>query len=144
MGLAVYLKKITTEQDIQVWVNRIEEKDYHMELLYESGITHNLTEMAKKAGVYEALWRPYRLKPDFIPTKDYNEEMNFEDKSIVLAIEIIPYLEKGLKNLKDNPEYFKQFNPKNNWGSYDVLLKFVYRYLKACKEDPEAIVEADR
>ena len=32
------------------------------EVLYDANITHNLGEMAKKAGIYEALWRPYRLK----------------------------------------------------------------------------------
>jgi hypothetical protein len=30
--------------------------------VYNANITHNLGKMAEKAGLYETLWRPYRLK----------------------------------------------------------------------------------
>ena len=32
-----------------------------VETVYCANITHNLNVMAGKAGIYEALWRPYKL-----------------------------------------------------------------------------------
>ena len=43
MGLNVYLLEVK-EVDV-----------------YDANITHNLTEMADKAGIYEALWRPEEI-----------------------------------------------------------------------------------
>lgn len=93
--------------------------------VYNSGITHNLNSMAMKAGIYKHLWRP--------------DEIN-----ITKASELIEPLTKGLKKLKDNPEYYKEFNPSNGWGDYEGLVKFVEDYIAACKTFPEATIEADR
>ena len=50
----------------------IEEKE---EYVYGANITHNLGQMADKAGIYEALWRPYRLKQGYdIPENNYELE----------------------------------------------------------------------
>lgn len=93
--------------------------------VYEANITHNLTEMAKEAGLYEALWRPEELK-------------------VTWAHQLKPFLKKGLKRLKQEPERFKKFNPKNGWGSYDNLVSFVEKYLEACKENPDSYIEISR
>lgn len=115
------------------------------EILYDSNITHNLNLMAEKAGLYEALWRPYQLKETYnIPEGDDVGEFNFEEENMVIASELVPVIEKGLKDLKDRPEYFKEFNPENGWGSYDSLLRFTEKYLEACKEYPNAKVEVSR
>lgn len=111
---------------------------------YSANITHNLGKMADKAGIYEALWRPYRLKKEYVPTEDYDVEMLFERMSITYAKELIEILEKGLKDLKKRPKYFEKFNASNGWGMYEHFVPFVEKYLEACKEYPEAIVEADR
>lgn len=111
---------------------------------YSANITHNLNTMAEAAGIYDALWRPYRLKEDYIPTEDYNKEMVFEDISVIYAKDIIPILDKGLTDLKARPEYFKQFNASNGWGMYEHFVPFVEKYLEACKEHPEAVVEVSR
>lgn len=93
--------------------------------VYWRNITHNLNTMAKEVGIYEALWRP--------------EEIN-----ISKAGELIVPLTNGLEMLKGNPDFFKQFNPPNGWGSYEGLVDFVETYLEACKANPDADVEVSR
>ncbi len=95
------------------------------EELFKANITHNLTEMADKAGLYKACWRP-------------------EELGIKKAKELIPYLEKGYKKLKNNKNFYKQFDADNGWGTYDNFLPWVKKYLDACKEYPEAYVNAYR
>ena len=93
--------------------------------VYEGNVTHNLTQMADEAGIYQALWRP-------------------EEIECHIAEHLILILEAGLENLKSNPDYFKKYNPENGWGSYEVLINFVEEYLKACKENPDAKIRVWR
>lgn len=131
MSLDVYLKDPTSTYD------RGE--------LYWANITHNLGMMAEKAGIYEALWRPHRLKAGYcIPENDHDAEREFEEMSETVAKDIIPLLENGLIVLKSRPEYFKQFNSSNGWGLYKHFVPFVEEYLKACKEYPDSIVHVSR
>jgi len=129
------------------WVSYDEGKTHSVEneTIYSANITHNLGEMADKAGIYEALWRPHRLKEGYnIPEEDHHAEWEFEDNSITLAKEIIPLLEKGLADLKNRPEYFKKYNSPNGWGMYEHFVPFVEKYLEACKANPDSIVTTDR
>lgn len=113
--------------------------------VYDTNITHNLGAMASAAGLYEALWRPHRLKPDYnIPEDDYKAECEFEDNSQTFARDIIPLLEMGLADLKARPEHYAQFNAENGWGMYEHFVPFVENYLEACKEYPDALVEVSR
>lgn len=98
---------------------------YHPEL-FSANITSNLGEMADEAGIYTALWRPYELT---------------EDGSFPTAGELIPLLENGLKKLKEDPSYYRQFNSPNGWGMYDNFVPFVEKVLDACKQHPKATVE---
>jgi len=93
--------------------------------VYDRNITHNLTTMADKAGIYYPLWRP-------------------EEIGIVRAKQLIGPLLEGLGQLRRDPEYFKQFNPSNGWGDYDGFVDFIEDYLQACKEYPEAKVSVSR
>lgn len=93
--------------------------------VYHHNITHNLNKMAEVAGIYKELWRP--------------EELGIEK-----AAQLIAPLELGLATLKDDPAYFKLFNPLNGWGNYEGLVSFVEEYLEACKNHPDADVEASR
>ena len=95
------------------------------EQVYWANITHNLGEMADIAGIYKALWRP--------------EEINAEK-----AKDIIDIVEAGLTDLKNRPEYFKQFNSPNGWGMYEHFVPFVEEYLEALKGNPEATIEVSR
>lgn len=131
MSLSVYLKDPTAK--------------YKTEPLYWANITHNLGDMADEAGIYEALWRPHRLKDGYnIPENDHEAEWRFEDENKTIAKDIIPLLEKGLADLKARPKHFEKFNSPNGWGMYENFVPFVEEYLKACKEYPDAIIEACR
>lgn len=116
-------------------------------LLYDANITHNLGGMAEKAGIYEALWRPYRLKENYnkeIEQLDSNDEQAFESSTIVQAKEIVDIVRKGLTDLKARPEYYEQFNSSNGWGLYENFVPFVEDYLTALEENPDAIVSVSR
>ena len=93
--------------------------------VFEENITHNLSQMAQAAGIYEYIWRP-------------------EEVGITKAIQLVEPLTIGLETLKANPEKFKEFNPKNGWGSYEVLVRFVERYLRACMANGDADVRVSR
>ena len=93
--------------------------------VFEANITHNLGEMADKAGIYYACWRPEEIGAKF-------------------AGDIIQLLEMGLADMRARPEYFKQFNSPNGWGLYENFVPWVERYLEACKENPDAEISVSR
>lgn len=95
------------------------------EELYWANITHNLREMASKAGVYEVLWRPEEFEAKY-------------------AKDIVEILEIGLMELKSRPQYFEQFNSPNGWGLYENFVSFVEEYLKVCIEYPQAEIYVSR
>lgn len=140
MGLNVYLKraKWTSYNAGKTWE---EDEEY----IFDGGTTHNLGKMAKEAGIYDALWRPYQLKEEYnIPDGDHEAEYDFEDENPMYAKDIISALERGLKDLEKRPKYFEKFNSPNGWGMYEHFVPFVTRYLEACKENPEALIVASR
>ena len=140
MSLDVELKKVGS---ISCDCGKVHELE--TEQVYWANITHNLGTMADKAGIYEALWRPHRLKEGYnIPESDNEAEWKFEEQSQTIAKDIIPFLEKGLADLKARPEYFETFNSENGWGTYEHFVPFVQEYLEACIQNPDAIVEVDR
>jgi hypothetical protein len=53
-----------------------------------------------------------------------------------------PLLVESLKILLKDPQYYKKFNPKNRFGSYENLVAVVRNIILACKEYPEARLEA--
>lgn len=140
MSLDVYLNR-------KRYLSYDEGKTYteDTEQVYWANITHNLNTMAAEAGIYEALWRPHRLKEGYnISENDHQAEWKFEEENTTLAKDIIPLLEKGLSDLKTRPEYFEKFNSPNGWGMYEHFVPFVEKYLEACKEYPDAIIEVSR
>lgn len=115
------------------------------EEVYSANITHNLNKMADEAGLYEALWRPHRLKPGYdIPEDDHKAEWEYEDNNPVRAHEIIEIIEKGLGDMKARPKHYEKFNSPNGWGMYHNFVPWIEEYLKALKEYPESFVECDR
>ena len=95
------------------------------EEIYSSNITHNLGGMAEAAGIYMHLWYP-------------------EELGIKSAAELIEPLTKGLELMESNPAHFETFNASNGWGKYKHFMPFVQNYLNACRENPDAAVNADR
>lgn len=100
-----------------------------------SSITHNLGQMAAKAKLYEAIWRPYLL---------FNIAEKDEPDACILAKDITEYLEKGLQVLKTDKVNLLQYTPSNNWGSYDSLLKFTEQYIECTKQFPNARIQVSR
>lgn len=92
--------------------------------MWSANITHNLTEMAEKAGLYIPIWQP-------------------DEAGIHWAAELIEPLEKGLALLKGDPKEFEKYNPPNGWGDYDGFVGFVEEYLEACRDYPGAQVSAN-
>jgi hypothetical protein len=144
MSLDIYFKGETIKRECECHCGHCHEVE-ETETLFDANITHNLGRMASEAGIYEALWRPHRLKPGYdIPEDNYNEERVFENNNVTLAKEILAILEKGLKDLKEKPEHFKQFDASNGWGTYEHFVPFVAQVLQACKDYPEAKVFVSR
>lgn len=136
---------------LDVSLNRVKYVSYDMETftpeneqLYWANITHNLGKMAEAAGIYDALWRPYRLHKDYKHFDIYEEEMAFEDAVSIYSSDIVDTVEKGYKKLKSKPEYFSKYNSPNGWGMYEHFVPWVERYLEALKQYPEAKVLVDR
>lgn len=95
------------------------------EEVFSANITHNLNKMADAAGIYQACWRP-------------------EEVGIAKAGELIPLLENGIKQLRERPEYFQQYDSANGWGLYVHFLPWLENYLAACKEYPDATIRVRR
>jgi hypothetical protein len=91
--------------------------------LYTGNITHNLATMADALGVYQHLWHPNAI-------------------GIITAAQLIEPLTLALTKLKINAQHYEQFNAKNGWGSKSHMQQFIERYLAACEEHPDAVVEA--
>ena len=139
MGLDLYFyKKGINLQEIRDNISNLHEKKRAIEEEIEQledtyddaelaslNITHNLNKMAEAAELYEVLWRP-------------------EEIGITSASQMIPSLEKGIKELEADPEKYKAFNPPNGWGTYENLVSFCRSALHWCREYPDAIIEADK
>lgn len=81
-------------------------------------MTHNVTPMWRLAGVYESL---------------------YESKG-QLAGEHIEKLRAGVNHMKANPDAYKNLNPANGWGSYEVALKWLKEVLTGFERCPKAII----
>ena len=88
-------------------------------------ITHNLTEIAAEAGLYDAVWRP--------------DENGFDK-----AAQIVPVLANGIVELHDRKEYYKQFDASNGWGTYEQFVEFLLEYFAAAVKYPDAKIEVSR
>jgi hypothetical protein len=123
-------------------------KDNEGNTLYEGNVTHNLAVMAKKCGVYEAIWRPYMtLNTYYSSLKNfscYEDELEFESSSVIKSWQIIELIEKGLEEIKGNEEYYSKFDSVNGWGTYKDFLPFVEKYLEALKQYPKGIIHTYR
>lgn len=92
---------------------------------YSANITHNLTKMAREAGIYMCLWRP-------------------EEVGITHARQLIEPLRLGIALMKSDRARFEAFNSENGWGTYVSFLPWLERYLAACEMYPDATVEVSR
>lgn len=87
--------------------------------VFSRNITHNLTNMADAAGIYQVLWHPEQ----FNSTK---------------AVDCIEPLKNGLFELISNKAKYEAMNSPNGWGMYEDFVPFVTAVLTACCEYPLA------
>lgn len=139
MSLDVYLHR-------KRYLSYDEGKTYSKDLeqVYWANITHNLGKMAHHAGIYEALWRPYTLHPEYVKKENHQEEYDFKESTEILACQIAEPIKVGLERLVNGRKTFERFNPENGWGSWDGLVKFCKQYLDALIEFPNSIVTVSR
>jgi hypothetical protein len=103
--------------------SQCDSKIMRCEEIFWINITHNLGKMAGKAGIYQVLWHP-------------------NDNGQVTAGDILETLKSGYSDLLNRPEYFKQFDASNGWGTYEHFVPFVKSCLDACESNPLALVRA--
>lgn len=85
--------------------------------------THNLGRMADALGIYKVCWHP-------------------DENGIKVAADLIPYLEEAQKRLAERPDEMKALEPSNGWGTVAWMSDFIENVLNACREMPDATVEA--
>ncbi len=95
------------------------------EEVHWANITHNLRQMAKAAGIYFHLWRP--------------EEIN-----ITQAFQLSTPLTLALAAMRDNPEWYRQFDAENGRGTYVQFLLWLDKLLEACNRWPAASISVNR
>lgn len=100
-------------------------KDAEEGYVFDYNVTHNLGKMASASGLYEVMWDAL-------------------EQGYTIAEQLIPKLEQGIINLVTEEDHYKTFNPENGWGSYEGLLRFAGKYLNACKQYPNALIEVSR
>lgn len=128
--------------------------DEESRTIYSANITHNLGQMARAAGIYEALWRPAAMDParkarieEQVALSNYHGAggaYEIEGEVTIYARDLIQPLRDGLAMLQSEPERFENLNPENGWGDYRGLCEFVAGYLAACTAHPEATVRVSR
>jgi len=124
MGLDIHLQGETREIDC-VCSCGDNHKKTEMEKFFKQSTTHNLSEMAKEAGIYSIVWRP-------------------EENGIERAAQLIEPLKAGIIRLKSDPKRFIALEPDNKCGTYADFVPWLERYLRACEKYPEATVYARR
>lgn len=87
-----------------------------------ANITHNVAQMWRRAGCYDALYES-EGKP---------------------AAEILPALNKAVDDMAANPATYRELNPSNGWGNYEGALEYLRTFRDRCAEHPKALVGVSR
>ena len=91
--------------------------------VYSANVTHNLMKLATAAGICKYLWYP-------------------KETEIKTAGELAEKLRAAIADMEDRPDYYKQFDPPNKWGSYEGFIPWLKSLLAACEEHPNASLKA--
>lgn len=120
-------RELTKEEVKEKYGKDVEENVYSDNTLLHINLTHNLTKMANLCSykdyvnpktsrditLYTLLWHPEEiLNKDSLITKEY----------LFRLIDLCDSLEL-------NPDFYKEYNPENGWGSYEQLLSAVKKLI---------------
>lgn len=122
MSLDIYLRNTKT---IQCDCGKIHELE--TELVFDANITHNLTEMADKAGLYDPLWNGH-----------------IEGHVIETAGDLAHILNPAIRHMDLNPDYYRQFNANNGWGTYEQFVPWLEKLRDNCLEYPKAKIKISK
>ncbi len=129
MSLDITLAKVTYVSDKPLSCPRCGHDDWPHEKKYttvfEVNITHNLTQMAAAVDLYDTLWHPEKIRAN-------------------TAKDLIEPLKRGIEEMYHRREELKEFNPYNGWGSHETFCEALEKLLKACVENPDAVIEVSR
>lgn len=120
-------RELTREEALKMFPKaepwQITEEEVETNEFWHGNITHNLAKMADQIcncdesySLCELLWRD---EPISEGTYTY-----------------ITSLVDCLGELTKDPEFFKQFNPSNGWGTYEQLVEFVRSFIHALIDMP--------
>ena len=90
--------------------------------VFSGNMTHNVTPMWKKAGVYDALYNAKGKK----------------------AEDVLPILKAGIDYFVANKDSLEKLNPSNGWGSYETALTYLIEVRDACEEYPDSIIRISK
>jgi len=90
--------------------------------VYDSNVTHNLTEMWDRAEIYNDLY-------------------NSEGKK---AKEVVNNLKKGFEKMRLEPDVYIALEPSNGWGDYTVAMNFLGELIRQCELYPNSIVHISK
>lgn len=109
---------------------------------WSANITHNMCNMANHIPVsytinneeyennlYMLVWRPEEVGIG-----------NVCNNTDVVA----QALQSGISYMILHREELLQYNPSNNWGSYDSFLPWLIEYWNKCLENPDCLIECSR
>ena len=90
--------------------------------VFDRNITHNLTRMWDKAGVYDALYMGDGKR----------------------ASDVVEAVRAGVAAMKADPPTYQGLNASNGWGTYEHALPFLEAFLAACEENPSAVIRVSK
>lgn len=85
-------------------------------------ITHNVADMWRAAGCYDAL---------------YNSEGR-------LARDVIPTLCEAFCKMHRDPATYEAMNPSNGWGSYRVAMEFLSGLIQSFRRIPDGVIRVSK
>lgn len=89
--------------------------------LFHANITHNMTSLWEALGIYEQLYKSHGK----------------------YANDIYEKVRRALDALTIDPEFYKQYDSPNGWGTYDNAVSFLSKVVRACEENPGSLINVD-
>ena len=87
-------------------------------VVVSKNITHNLGEMWRQLGVYDALYNSAGKK----------------------AKDVLPVMREGLRLMVENPGKYKRFSATNGWGTYEQALPWLIELVAEFEEHPNGVI----
>ena len=84
--------------------------------IWDRNYTHNTNRMLRAAG------------------------FGFRDIDGMSAADAVARIEDAIRELKANPDRYREMNPENGWGSYEGILDVLCEFAQACHEHPKTTV----